>query len=73
MNDEQLLRYSRHILLPEIDIAGQQALLDARRQLAAPDAERGGLVTIVVRFAATPKVLADAAFLLAQEKGKHGL
>jgi adenylyltransferase/sulfurtransferase len=30
MNDDQLLRYSRHILLPEIDVAGQQALLDAR-------------------------------------------
>lgn len=29
MNDEQLLRYSRHILLPEIDIDGQQKLLDA--------------------------------------------
>jgi molybdopterin/thiamine biosynthesis adenylyltransferase len=30
MNDSQLLRYSRHILLDEIDIAGQQRLLDAR-------------------------------------------
>ena len=30
MNDDQLLRYSRHILLPEIDVQGQQALLDAR-------------------------------------------
>ena len=30
MNDEQLLRYSRHILLPQIDVNGQQALLDAR-------------------------------------------
>lgn len=40
---------------------------------AEVDAERGGLVEIVVRFAATPKVLADAAFLLAQEKGKHGM
>lgn len=30
MNDEQLLRYSRQILLPEFDIAGQQKLLDAR-------------------------------------------
>src|ERR1700693_2321042 len=30
MNDNQLLRYSRHILLDEIDIAGQQRLLDAR-------------------------------------------
>jgi molybdopterin/thiamine biosynthesis adenylyltransferase len=29
MNDDQLLRYSRHIFLPEIDIAGQQALVDA--------------------------------------------
>ena len=27
MNDEQLLRYSRHIMLPEIDIAGQEKLL----------------------------------------------
>lgn len=30
MNDQQLTRYSRHILLPEIDIAGQQAWLDSR-------------------------------------------
>ena len=29
MNDQQLLRYSRHILLPEIRIEGQQKLLDA--------------------------------------------
>ena len=29
MNDEQLLRYSRHVLLPEIGIEGQQRLLDA--------------------------------------------
>ena len=29
MNDEQLLRYSRQIMLPEFDIAGQEALLDA--------------------------------------------
>ncbi|HLF66699.1 MAG TPA: ThiF family adenylyltransferase, partial [Gammaproteobacteria bacterium] len=27
MNDEQLHRYSRHIFLPEIDIAGQEKLL----------------------------------------------
>ncbi|MBB6520805.1 HesA/MoeB/ThiF family protein [Pseudoteredinibacter isoporae] len=27
MKDEQLLRYSRHILLPEIDVSGQQTLL----------------------------------------------
>lgn len=29
MDDHQLLRYSRHILLPEIGIEGQQRLLDA--------------------------------------------
>ncbi len=29
MNDQQLLRYSRHILLPEIGIEGQQKLLGA--------------------------------------------
>ena len=29
MKDEQLLRYSRQIMLPDIDIAGQQMLLDA--------------------------------------------
>lgn len=29
MNDSQLLRYSRHILLPEIGIEGQQKLIDA--------------------------------------------
>ncbi|MGE0383901.1 MAG: ThiF family adenylyltransferase [Gammaproteobacteria bacterium] len=29
MNDEQLLRYSRQILLPEIDVAGQERLGDA--------------------------------------------
>lgn len=29
MRDEQLLRYSRHILLPQLDIEGQQALLEA--------------------------------------------
>jgi molybdopterin/thiamine biosynthesis adenylyltransferase len=29
MNDEQLLRYSRHLLLEEIDVAGQEKLLNA--------------------------------------------
>jgi molybdopterin/thiamine biosynthesis adenylyltransferase len=29
MNDEQLLRYSRQIMLPQVDVAGQQRLLDA--------------------------------------------
>lgn len=30
MQDQQLLRYSRQIMLPEVDISGQQALLNAR-------------------------------------------
>lgn len=30
MNDDQLLRYSRHILLPEIGVEGQEAILAAR-------------------------------------------
>jgi molybdopterin/thiamine biosynthesis adenylyltransferase len=30
MNDTQLLRYSRHIMLPQIDIGGQQKLLSSR-------------------------------------------
>ena len=29
MNDEQLLRYSRHVLLEEIDVAGQETLLNS--------------------------------------------
>lgn len=30
MNDQQLLRYSRHILLPQIDLTGQTAITQAR-------------------------------------------
>lgn len=30
MNDQQLLRYSRQIMLPQVDVAGQQKLLDAK-------------------------------------------
>src|SRR5262245_3692630 len=29
MNDEQLLRYSRHIMLPDVDLDGQEKLLAA--------------------------------------------
>ena len=29
MNDQQLLRYSRQIMLPDVDIEGQEKLLDA--------------------------------------------
>lgn len=30
MNDQQLLRYSRQIMLPQVDVAGQLALLNAK-------------------------------------------
>ena len=30
LNDDELLRYSRHILLPEVDLVGQEALKKAR-------------------------------------------
>jgi adenylyltransferase/sulfurtransferase len=30
MDDNQLLRYSRHVLLPQIDIEGQEKLLSGR-------------------------------------------
>ena len=30
MNDEQLLRYSRQIMLPQLDVAGQEKLLQSR-------------------------------------------
>lgn len=30
MNDDQLLRYSRQIMLPQVDAAGQEKLLDSR-------------------------------------------
>lgn len=29
MNDAELLRYSRHIFLPQVDIAGQQSIIDS--------------------------------------------
>ena len=30
MNDQQLLRYSRHLLLPQLDVVGQQKILDSK-------------------------------------------
>lgn len=48
MNDEQLTRYSRHILLPEMDFEGQQRLLDSRVLIVG----LGGLGSPVVQYLA---------------------
>ena len=48
MNDAQLLRYSRQILLPEIDIEGQERLLRARVLLIG----LGGLGSAVAMYLA---------------------
>ncbi|MGA0116310.1 MAG: HesA/MoeB/ThiF family protein [Burkholderiales bacterium] len=52
MDDEQLLRYSRHILLPEIGIEGQQRLLDAHVLLIGA----GGLGSPVALYLASAGV-----------------
>jgi molybdopterin/thiamine biosynthesis adenylyltransferase len=52
MNDEQLLRYSRHILLDEIGIEGQQRLLAGRALVIGA----GGLGSPVALYLATAGV-----------------
>jgi molybdopterin-synthase adenylyltransferase len=52
MNDDQLLRYSRHILLEEIGIEGQQRLLDAQALVIGA----GGLGSPVALYLATAGV-----------------
>jgi adenylyltransferase/sulfurtransferase len=52
MDDDQLLRYSRHILLPEIGIDGQQKLLDAHALIVGA----GGLGAPVALYLAASGV-----------------
>ncbi|GAB2856920.1 molybdopterin-synthase adenylyltransferase MoeB [Pseudoduganella ginsengisoli] len=52
MDDSQLLRYSRHILLDEIGIEGQQTLLDARALIIGA----GGLGSPAAMFLASAGV-----------------
>ena len=52
LSDQALLRYSRHILLPELDIAGQQALLAGRALIVGA----GGLGSPVALYLASAGV-----------------
>ncbi|MHB8743469.1 MAG: HesA/MoeB/ThiF family protein [Sulfuricaulis sp.] len=52
MDDNQLLRYSRHILLPQVGVDGQQKLLDARVLLIG----LGGLGSPVAMYLAASGV-----------------
>jgi adenylyltransferase/sulfurtransferase len=60
MNDEQLLRYSRHILLPEIDVEGQQKIVAAHALIVGA----GGLGSPAALYLASAGIghitLADA-------------
>ena len=53
MNDDQLLRYSRHILLDEIGIEGQQRLLAAHALVIGA----GGLGSPVALYLGTAGAL----------------
>jgi molybdopterin/thiamine biosynthesis adenylyltransferase len=50
MNDQQLLRYSRHILLPQIGIEGQENIVKARALVIGA----GGLGSPAAYYLAPP-------------------
>jgi molybdopterin/thiamine biosynthesis adenylyltransferase len=52
MNDDQLLRYSRHIMLPQVDAKGQQKLLDSTALIVG----MGGLGSPVAMYLAAAGV-----------------
>ncbi|MGD8407735.1 MAG: molybdopterin-synthase adenylyltransferase MoeB [Thiohalophilus sp.] len=52
MNDEQLLRYSRQIMLPQVDVAGQEKLLSSRVLIIG----MGGLGSPVAMYLASAGV-----------------
>jgi adenylyltransferase/sulfurtransferase len=52
MNDEQLLRYSRQIMLPQIDVAGQEKLLASRALIIG----MGGLGSPIAMYLASAGV-----------------
>ena len=52
MKDSELLRYSRHILLPQIDLAGQEALLSSHVAIVG----LGGLGSPVALYLASSGV-----------------
>ncbi|MEM7543734.1 MAG: molybdopterin-synthase adenylyltransferase MoeB [Pseudomonadota bacterium] len=52
MDDQLLLRYSRQVLLPQIDIGGQQALIDARAVIIGV----GGLGSPIAMYLASAGV-----------------
>ncbi|OOG22923.1 molybdopterin-synthase adenylyltransferase MoeB [Thioalkalivibrio denitrificans] len=52
MNDQQLLRYSRQIMLPQVEIAGQQRILDAHALIVGA----GGLGAPVALYLAAAGV-----------------
>ena len=52
MNDDQLLRYSRHILLPQVGILGQEKLIKSRALIIG----LGGLGSPVAMYLAASGV-----------------